>query len=68
MSRILEYKGVNVDGENTRAIQVAGSEIGETSLQKMGFVARGNIFVHKDEANNDDEDDDVNAIWLNQLM
>lgn len=59
--RILEYKGVNVDGKNSCAIQVAGSEIGETTLRKMGFVARANIFVHKDEADHDDEDGDVDA-------
>ncbi|KOM56456.1 hypothetical protein LR48_Vigan10g234800 [Vigna angularis] len=45
----------------SRAIQAAGSEIGETTLRQMGFVARGNIFVHKDEAYNDDEDDDIDA-------
>lgn len=27
----------------------------------MGFVTRGNIFLHKDEANQEDEDDDLDA-------
>ncbi|KAG2384462.1 uncharacterized protein HKW66_Vig0147740 [Vigna angularis] len=61
VSRILEYKGVDTDGENSCAIQAVGSEIEETTLQQMGFIARANSFVHKDEVDNDDEDDDIDA-------
>lgn len=61
VSHILEYKVFNVDSENTRVIQAASLEIGETTLQQMGFVARENIFVHKDEADKDDEYDYLDA-------
>lgn len=27
----------------------------------MGFVARGNVFLHKDKENQDEEDDDMDA-------
>ncbi|KOM49520.1 hypothetical protein LR48_Vigan08g034700 [Vigna angularis] len=48
-------------GEHTQAIQLIGTKIGETTLRQMGFVAHGNVFLHKDEENQEDEDDDVDA-------
>ncbi|KOM49977.1 hypothetical protein LR48_Vigan08g080400 [Vigna angularis] len=36
-------------------------EIRETTLRQMGFVARGNVFLYKDEENQSDEDDDEDA-------
>ncbi|KOM25230.1 hypothetical protein LR48_Vigan62s000700 [Vigna angularis] len=41
ISRILEYKGVSVDGEHTQVIQSIGTEIGETTFWQMGFLASG---------------------------
>lgn len=61
ISRILEYKGVSVDEEHTQAIQSIGTEIGETTFCQMGFVSRGRMLIHKDEDNQDEEDDDMNA-------
>ncbi|KOM47903.1 hypothetical protein LR48_Vigan07g160700 [Vigna angularis] len=54
---LFEAQGVNVKGEHAQAIQVVGSEIGQPTLRQMGFVARGNIFLHKDEANQDEVED-----------
>ncbi|KOM48164.1 hypothetical protein LR48_Vigan07g186800 [Vigna angularis] len=39
ISRILEYKGVNVEGELTQTIRTIGTEIGETTFRQMGFIA-----------------------------
>lgn len=61
ISRILEYKGVSIDGEQTQAIQSIGTEIGETTLCQMGFFARGHVLIHNDEDNQDEEDDDMDA-------
>ncbi|KOM38295.1 hypothetical protein LR48_Vigan03g167700 [Vigna angularis] len=61
ISRILEYKGVNVEGEHTQAIQAIGLENRETTSRQIRFVARGNIFLHKDEANQEDEDEDIDT-------
>lgn len=52
---------MNVEGRHTQAIQSIGTGIGETTLRQMGFVARGNIFLHKDEEKQDEEDDDMDA-------
>ncbi|KOM37491.1 hypothetical protein LR48_Vigan03g087300 [Vigna angularis] len=60
--RILEYKGVNVEGELVQAIQAVGSEIGDTTFRQMGFITRGRILIHKDDDHPDaDEDDDIDT-------
>ncbi|KOM26486.1 hypothetical protein LR48_Vigan277s000600 [Vigna angularis] len=59
--KIVEFKGVNVEGMHTQAIQSIGKEILETTLRQMGFVERGNVFLHKDEENQSDEDDGEDA-------
>ncbi|KOM40809.1 hypothetical protein LR48_Vigan04g100700 [Vigna angularis] len=61
ISRILEYKGVSVEGELTHAIQAIGTEIGETTFFQMGFVARGRVIIRKDDDHPEDENDDMDA-------
>ncbi|KOM34803.1 hypothetical protein LR48_Vigan02g095300 [Vigna angularis] len=61
ISRILEYKVVRIEGELTQAIQVIGTEIGETTFRQMAFVARGRVIIHKDDDHQADEDDDMDA-------
>ncbi|KOM37794.1 hypothetical protein LR48_Vigan03g117600 [Vigna angularis] len=61
ISRILEYKGVSVEGELTQAIQAIGTEIGETTFCQMGFVARGHMLIHKDDDHQDNDNDDMDA-------
>ncbi|KOM57435.1 hypothetical protein LR48_Vigan11g046800 [Vigna angularis] len=62
ISRILEYKGVNVEGELVQAIQAVGSEIGYTTFRQMGFITRGRVLIHKDDDHPDeDEDDDIDT-------
>ncbi|KOM34552.1 hypothetical protein LR48_Vigan02g070200 [Vigna angularis] len=62
ISRILEYKGVNVEGELVQAIQIVGSEIGDTTFRQMGFITRGRVLIHKDDDHPDeDEDDDIDT-------
>ncbi|KOM29357.1 hypothetical protein LR48_Vigan650s000200 [Vigna angularis] len=61
ISRILECKGVSVEGELTHAIQAIGIEIGETTFRQMGFVARGRVIIHKDDDHPEDENDDMDA-------
>ncbi|KOM58003.1 hypothetical protein LR48_Vigan11g103600 [Vigna angularis] len=59
---ILEYKGVNVEGELVQAIQAVGSEIGDTTFRQMGFITRGRVLIHKDDDHPDeDEDDDIDT-------
>ncbi|KOM43124.1 hypothetical protein LR48_Vigan05g072800 [Vigna angularis] len=60
ISRILEYKGVNVEGELVQAIQVVGSEIRDTTFHQMGFITRGRVLIHKDD-DHPDEDDDIDT-------
>ncbi|KOM34414.1 hypothetical protein LR48_Vigan02g056400 [Vigna angularis] len=60
-SRILEYKGVNVEGELTQAIQAIGTKIGETTFRQMGFIARGRVIIHKDDDHQDVDNDDMDA-------
>ncbi|KOM41087.1 hypothetical protein LR48_Vigan04g128500 [Vigna angularis] len=61
ISRIIEYKGVRIEGELTQAIQAIDTEIGETMFRQMGFFARGRVIIHKDDDHQDDEDDDMDA-------
>ncbi|KOM57678.1 hypothetical protein LR48_Vigan11g071100 [Vigna angularis] len=61
MFRILEYKGVSVEGELTQAIQAIGTEIGETTFRQMRFFARGRVIIHKDDDHQDDDNDDMDA-------
>ncbi|KOM37716.1 hypothetical protein LR48_Vigan03g109800 [Vigna angularis] len=61
ISRILEYKGVNVDGELTQTIRAIGTKIGETTFCQMGFVTRGRVIIHKDNDHQNNEDDDMDA-------
>ncbi|KOM30043.1 hypothetical protein LR48_Vigan846s000700 [Vigna angularis] len=61
ISRILEYKGVSVEGELPQAIQAIGTEIGETTFRQMGFVARGGMIIHKDDDYQDDDNDDMDT-------
>ncbi|KOM41379.1 hypothetical protein LR48_Vigan04g157700 [Vigna angularis] len=59
---ILEYKGVNVEGELVQAIQAVGSKIGDTTFRQMGFITRGRVLIHKDDDHPDeDEDDDIDT-------
>ncbi|KOM58086.1 hypothetical protein LR48_Vigan11g112000 [Vigna angularis] len=61
ITRILEHKGVSVEGELTQAIQAIGIEIGETTFRQMGFVARGRVLIHKDDDHQDDDNDDMDT-------
>ncbi|KOM51822.1 hypothetical protein LR48_Vigan09g048100 [Vigna angularis] len=61
ISRILEYKGVSVEGEFTHAIQAIDTEIGETTFRQMGFVNRGRVIIHKDDDHPEDENDNMDA-------
>ncbi|BAU03752.1 hypothetical protein VIGAN_UM171700, partial [Vigna angularis var. angularis] len=62
ISRILEYKGVNIEGELVQATQVVGSEIGDTTFRQMGFITRGRVLIHKDDDHPDVvEDDDMDT-------
>lgn len=47
VSRICDYKGVNIVLEKKLTIQETVHEIGESTLRQMGFVSHANIFVHK---------------------
>ncbi|KOM55440.1 hypothetical protein LR48_Vigan10g133200 [Vigna angularis] len=58
ISRILEYKGVNVEGELVQAIQAVGSEIGDTTFRQMGFITRGRVLIHKDDVHPDEDEND----------
>ncbi|KOM55972.1 hypothetical protein LR48_Vigan10g186400 [Vigna angularis] len=60
ISRILEFKGVPVEGELVQTIEAVGSEIGDTTFRQMGFITRGRVLIHKDDDHPDvDEDDDM---------
>ncbi|KOM41218.1 hypothetical protein LR48_Vigan04g141600 [Vigna angularis] len=61
ISRILEYKGVNVEVELTQAIQAIGTKIGETTFCQKGFVAHGRMILHKDDDHQDVSNDDMDA-------
>ncbi|KOM31588.1 hypothetical protein LR48_Vigan01g114300 [Vigna angularis] len=61
ISQILEYKGVNVEGELTPAIQAIGIETGEITFRQIGFVARGRLIIHKDDDHHEDDNDDMDA-------
>ncbi|KOM35506.1 hypothetical protein LR48_Vigan02g165600 [Vigna angularis] len=61
ISRILEYKGVSVDGELTTSIQAIGTEIRETTFRQMGFVACGRVIIHKDDDHHENANDDMDA-------
>ncbi|KOM41212.1 hypothetical protein LR48_Vigan04g141000 [Vigna angularis] len=61
ISRIMEYKGVHLEGELTQAIQAIDTEIRETTFRQMGFVARGHVIIHKDDDHQDDEHDDMDG-------
>ncbi|KOM52580.1 hypothetical protein LR48_Vigan09g123900 [Vigna angularis] len=61
ISRILEYKGVRMEGELTQTIQAISTEIRETTFRQIGFVAHGRVIIHKDDDHQDDEDDDMDA-------
>ncbi|KOM37964.1 hypothetical protein LR48_Vigan03g134600 [Vigna angularis] len=59
ISRILEFKGVPVEGELVQNIEAVGSEIGDTTFRQMRFITRGRVLIHKDDDHPDvDEDDD----------
>ncbi|KOM52799.1 hypothetical protein LR48_Vigan09g145800 [Vigna angularis] len=45
LSRILEFKGVPVEGELVQNIEAVGSEIGDTTFRKMGFITRGRVLI-----------------------
>ncbi|KOM48349.1 hypothetical protein LR48_Vigan07g205300 [Vigna angularis] len=55
-SKICEYKGVNIIGENSTRV-LPTHEIGENNLKQMGFILPENIFVHKEDSQNDDDED-----------
>ncbi|KOM30221.1 hypothetical protein LR48_Vigan1059s000100 [Vigna angularis] len=62
ISRILEFKGVPVEGELVQTIEAVGSEIGDTTFRQMGFITRGRFLIHKDDDHPDvDEDDDMDT-------
>ncbi|KOM56658.1 hypothetical protein LR48_Vigan10g255000 [Vigna angularis] len=68
ISRILEYKGVSVDGELTTSIQAIGTEIGETTFRQMGFVARGRVIIHKDDDHHENVNDDMDAHMVDPVQ
>ncbi|KOM35128.1 hypothetical protein LR48_Vigan02g127800 [Vigna angularis] len=57
VSRIFEFKEVNVVGEKKLVIQATGFKIGENTLRQMSFVSLENTFVHKDTQQDDDDED-----------
>ncbi|KOM28048.1 hypothetical protein LR48_Vigan492s001200 [Vigna angularis] len=62
ISRILEFKGVSVEGELVQNIETVGTEIGDTTFHQMGFITRGRVLIHKDDDHPDvDEDDDMDT-------
>ncbi|KOM57462.1 hypothetical protein LR48_Vigan11g049500 [Vigna angularis] len=62
ISRILEFKGVPIEGELVQNIEIVGSEIGDTTFRQMGFITRGRVLIHKDDDHPDvDEDDDMDT-------
>ncbi|KOM31548.1 hypothetical protein LR48_Vigan01g110300 [Vigna angularis] len=62
ISRILEFKGVPVEGELVQTIETVGSEIGDTTFRQMGFITRGRVLIQKDDDHPDvDEDDDMDT-------
>ncbi|KOM50091.1 hypothetical protein LR48_Vigan08g091800 [Vigna angularis] len=68
ISRILEYKGVSVDGELTTSIRAIGTEIGETTFRQMGFVTRGRVIIHKDDDHHDTVIDDMEAHMVDPIQ
>ncbi|KOM37865.1 hypothetical protein LR48_Vigan03g124700 [Vigna angularis] len=62
ISRILEFKGVPVEGELVQTIEAVGSEIGDTTFRQMRFLTRDRVRIHKDDDHPDvDEDDDMDT-------
>ncbi|KOM48049.1 hypothetical protein LR48_Vigan07g175300 [Vigna angularis] len=58
LSRILEFKGVPVEGELVQTIEAVGSEIGDTTFRQMGFITRCRVLIHKDDDHPDVDEDD----------
>ncbi|KOM27035.1 hypothetical protein LR48_Vigan375s000500 [Vigna angularis] len=68
ISRILEFKGVPVEGELVQNIETVGSEIGDTTFRQIGFITRGRVLIHKDDDHPDvDEDDDMDTHMANPV-
>ncbi|WVY97021.1 hypothetical protein V8G54_029172 [Vigna mungo] len=58
VSRICEYKGVDVSNEHYEVV-LPGHKIGDNSLRQMRFIKQGNSYVHSDNVGGQaDEDDD----------
>ena len=57
VSKILEYKGVDLEGEN-KQILLSNSKIGKNVLRHMGLIEQGNRFTQREEGAAAMEEDD----------
>jgi len=59
ISRICEYKGVNVSDEQSHNTTEA-NKIAENSLKQMKFIPFGNTYIHKDDMPPSDHEEEEN--------
>jgi len=59
ISRICEYKGVNVSDEQSHKTTEA-NKIAENSLKQMKFIPFGNTYIHKDDMPSLDNEEEEN--------
>ena len=59
ISRICEYKGVNVSDEQSHKTTEA-NKIAENSLKQMKFIPFGNTYIHKDDMPPSDNEEEEN--------
>jgi len=59
ISRICEYKGVNVSDEQSHSTTEA-NKIAENSLKQMKFIPFGNTYIHKDDMPPSDHEEEEN--------
>ncbi|QCD83003.1 hypothetical protein DEO72_LG2g3345 [Vigna unguiculata] len=59
ISRICEYKGVNVSDEQSHNTTKA-NKIAENSLKQMKFIPFGNTYIHKDDMPSSDNEEEEN--------
>jgi len=59
ISRICEYKGVNVSDEQSHKTTEA-NKIAENSLKQLKFIPFGNTYIHKDDMPSSDNEEEEN--------
>jgi len=59
ISRICEYKGVNVSNEQSHKTTTT-NKIAENSLKQMKFIPFGNTYIHKDDMPPSDNEEEEN--------